>query len=328
MDAMTQLFVEQRRGPPEASAVEATHSIHALAHETAASALWCGDDVVTTLRSAGKPFQLEVALELLTPDVRARLRSNELALGAASHHGERFHLAALDELFTRLGVSERDLLCGAHAPTHPASAQALYARGEQPSARHNNCAGKHAFMAAACRAQGWPVDYRPADHPLQRAIRARLAEHAGTEPTHVIDGCGVPCFVLSLSAMARAYAALARALKDGAAPSTLGTIGQAMRAHPLLVSGSEAFDGWLMQHAPVIAKVGALGLLCIAIPERELGVAIKVESGSELARAPATVALLERFLPGLVTAELPARFRVVNNVAGVEVGAIVAHFMA
>jgi L-asparaginase II len=325
---MGKLFVEQRRGRGSASVAEAVHEVDALLCDVDGNVqLLSGTDCVTTLRSAGKPFQLEVSLSLLPEPLRKQLSSQELALGAASHHGERFHVAALTQLLSHLGVSERDLLCGAHAPTHVASAHALYARGEQPSAIHNNCAGKHAFMAAACRAHGLAMDYRPAAHALQRAFLARIGEWGGqTRPT-VVDGCGVPCPVLPLSAMARAYATLACELRDGSG-STLATIGRAMRAHPLLVSGSEAFDGWVMQHTSVLAKVGALGLLCIAIPQRGLGLALKVRSGSELARPAAAALLLERVLPGCLGQELPSRFRIVRNVAGVEVGEIVTRLEA
>jgi len=323
MANMASLFVEQRRGFAEHGVVEAVHAVDAVACDADGHVrVLCGSDLVTTLRSAAKPFQLAVSSERLDAAVREQLSSAELALGAASHHGERFHVAAVERLLQHLGVGERQLLCGAHPPTHAASAQALFARGEQPRAIHNNCAGKHTFMAAAVRARAEAADYRPLQHPLQQAIAELVARCAGSSAVHaVVDGCGVPCFALPLSGMARAYATLAReAHADG---SPLGTIGRAMREHPLLVSGSEAFDGWLMEHAPVIAKVGALGLLCIAWPAQGLGLAIKIRSGSELARAPATHALLRSHFPALAVAELPTRFYAVANVVGDLVGEIV-----
>jgi L-asparaginase II len=328
MASMTSLFVEQRRGFAEDGVVEAVHAVDAVSCDGAGKTrVLSGGDLVTTLRSAGKPFQLAVTLPRLDEATRGRLESVDLALGAASHHGERFHVAALEALLSRLGVGEPQLFCGAHPPSHAASAQALFARGEQPRAIHNNCAGKHAFMAAACRAAGDPADYRPAEHPLQRAVAKQVTEAAGQPPVSVVvDGCGVPCFALPLSAMARAYAELARETHAGG--STLGTIGRAMREHPLLVSGSDAFDGWLMEHAPVVAKVGALGLLCIAWPARGLGLAIKVRSGSELARPVATLALLRQYFPELASSELPSPFRAVTNVVGDLVGELATRFEA
>ncbi len=317
---MIRFFVEQRRG----DAVESEHPIDAVSCDLAGEVrILSGEDALTTFRSAAKPFQLESSVELLSEAGRSELCATDLALGAASHHGEPFHLEALARLLQKLGCSERDLYCGAHAPLHAESAQALWARGALPTALHNNCAGKHAFMAAAARAQDFAPDYRSPEHPLQRAIRTRLEQHTafGIAKT-VVDGCGVPCFVLKLSGMARAYAALARETRLRG-PSALSAIGRAMRAHPLLVSGTDAFDGWLMQHSSAIAKVGAAGILCLAVPERGLGIAIKVRTGSELVRPVATAALLARCLPGLLREELPERYRLVRNVVGDAVGEIV-----
>ncbi len=317
---MSRLLVEQRRG----FAVEAVHPVDAVSCDLSGEVrILSGEDVLTTFRSAAKPFQLEVSVELQSETRRLQLSAIDLALGAASHHGEPFHLEALARLLLKLERSERDLYCGAHPPLHAESAHVLAARGRAPTVLHNNCAGKHAFMAAASSAQGFAPDYRPADHPLQRAIRERLEQHTGYGIAGtVVDGCGVPCFVLKLSAMARAYAAFARETRLRG-PSALSAIGRAMRAHPLLTSGNEAFDGWLMQHSSAIAKVGAAGLLCVAVPERGLGLAIKVRTGSELARPMATAALLARAVPGLLGEELPARYRVVRNVVGDEVGELV-----
>jgi L-asparaginase II len=320
---MTSLFIEQRRG----FAVESVHAIDAVSCDASGDVrVLSGIDPLTTFRSAAKPFQLEVSVELLSERERSQLSAVDLALGTASHHGERFHLDALARLLTKLGRRESDLLCGVHAPVNQSAAEARLAKGEAPSVLCNNCAGKHAFMASASAARDFPAQYLPADHPLQQAIRERLEQRtayglAGT----VIDGCGVPCFVLKLSAMARAYAALAREAR-ARGPSALSAIGRAMREHPLLVSGTEAFDGWLMQSSSIIAKVGAAGLLCIAAPDRGLGLAIKVSTGADALRPIAVMSILQRHLPGLIQEELPERFRVLTNHAGTHVGEYVARF--
>ena len=311
------LFIEQRRG----FAVEATHGIDAVSCTASGKvSVLSGVDALTTFRSAAKPFQLAATLARLPASLRASLDASDLALGSASHHGEPFHLQALSRLLAKLGCDARDLYCGAHLPQHQASAAALIAAHLPPSTLHNNCSGKHAFMATAARLCGEPEDYRPRAHPLQQAILSLLDEHAhGGVVDTVVDGCGLPCFVLPLSAMARAYASLA-VEAAAAQPSLLGTVGQALRAHPRLASGSEGFDGWLMEHAPLIAKVGAAGLLCIAVPELELGLAIKVRTGSELARPLAATTLLSSHVPGLTLPPLPAAQRTVLSVVGAEVG--------
>ncbi len=324
---MPSLIIEQRRG----FAVEGMHEVDAVACDASGRLVASvGVDHLSTFRSAAKPFQLEASLSSLTATQRAAIEPEDLALGAASHHGEPAHVARVQALLGKLDREPGHLYCGAHAPSHAPSAQALWASGAVPSVLHNNCSGKHVFMAAACAAQGWPEDYLAPTHPLQRQVLARLSERCGSrvEGT-VVDGCGLPCFVLPLSAMAQAWAHVAVAMgpKASAADETLGRIGRAMRAHPHLMSGSEAFDGWLIRSAPVLAKVGAEGLLCVALPEQGIGAAIKIRSGSDVARPVAAWALLNSWFPGLTKGELPAQFSIVTSVVGKPVGEIQARFI-
>jgi L-asparaginase II len=321
--AMTSLFIEQRRG----FAVESVHAIDAVTCDASGDVrVLSGLDPVTTFRSAAKPFQLEVSVELLHERERSLLSGLDLALGAASHHGERFHVEALTRLLGKLGRREEELLCGAHPPLNQAAAEARWRQHEEPTVLCNNCAGKHTFMAAASAARDYPADYRPAEHPLQRAIEERLVQRTAYGITGtVVDGCGVPCFVLKLSGMARAYASLARETRVRG-PSALSAIGRAMREHPLLVSGTEAFDGWLMQHSQAIAKVGATGVLCLGVSDQSLGLAVKVSTSVEAVRPVAVMAILQRYLPGLVADELPEHWRVIKNHAGDRVGEYVARF--
>lgn len=316
---MSTLQVEQRRG----QVAEAVHRVHACAVDGQGRLLWqLGDDLLTTFRSSAKPFQLEVSWGRLPQTLRAKLAAEDLALGAASHHGEPVHVERLTQLLAKLERGREHLHCGAHEPSAPEAMRALYARGERPDVLHNNCAGKHAFMAAASAAHGEAEDYRPPDHPLQRAIVANLVRRSGYAALRsVTDGCGAPCFVLPLSAMARCYAQLGveTARPDG---EPLGAIGRAFLSHPFLMSGSVAFDGWLNQRG-VVAKIGAQGLLCAALPSEGIGIAIKIESGTDAARPVAAHGLLQRMVPGLLRDPLPAIFREVRNVVGDLVGDIV-----
>ncbi|HEX5659960.1 MAG TPA: asparaginase [Polyangiales bacterium] len=320
---MTSLFIEQRRG----FAVESVHAIDAVSCDASGDVrVLSGLDPLTTFRSASKPFQLEISVELLQERERSQLSGLDLALGAASHHGERFHIEALTRLLTKLGRRQEDLLCGVHPPLNQAAAEARWREGAEPTVLCNNCAGKHTFMAAASAAQDFPGHYTPAEHPLQRAIQERLVQRTayGIVGT-VTDGCGVPCFVLKLSGMARAYASLARETRVRL-PSALSAIGRAMREHPLLVSGTEAFDGWVMQNSQLIAKVGATGVLCLAVPDHNLGLAIKVSTAVEAVRPIAVMAILQRYFPGFVGAELPEHWRLIKNHTGEVVGDYVARF--
>ncbi len=312
------LSVAQLRG----GRFEAEHPISAVLTDASGRVLEAvGPELTTTWRSAAKPFQLEVSLGLLPPATRDALGERELALGAASHSAEPAHLERVAAILRQVGCDEGGLYCGAHLPLHAPAAHALLRAGEAASPRHNNCSGKHAFMAGASRAQGWSEDYRGLFHPLQQRIRARVAELAGAVPEAVVDGCGVPCWVLPLSGMARAWAGLASAMAAGESTG-LGRIGWAMQRNPWFVSGTDRADGALMAaaKAPLLCKVGAEGLMCGALPGDGVGFAVKVHSGHGEVRDLAAAAVLDRWFPGLVPFACAAPWGVVRNVVGDPVG--------
>ncbi len=308
---MSHLVIEQRRG----ERTEAIHPVAAVLFGGGRIVEKIGSDVETTWRSAAKPFQLETSLSFLAADLRAALAPEDLAIGSASHSGEPGHVARVEGLLGRFGLGVEHLFCGAHAPGYEPAADELVRQGLKPTVLHNNCSGKHAFMAGAARAQGWPADYREYGHPLQKAIRTKITDRGGVAPGAVIDGCGVPCWVLPLSAMARAWSHVG-------VDDDLRAIGEAMRTHPWETSGTGRPEVLLMQSAtrPLVCKVGAEGLMCGALPEDGLGFAIKVHSGNADARAVATWALLDRWAPGSVVVSDAAPWAVLRNVIGREVG--------
>ncbi len=277
-------------------------------------------DVPVTWRSAAKPFQLEVTAEL----VPGPWTDLELAVGASSHTGQAAHVDLVGGVLGKLGLGEEHLLCGPDWPSHGASKAAAYRASDSPRAIWNNCSGKHAFMAGACRTCGWDADYRPPEHPLQAAIRQRVELRAGTRVDTVVDGCGVPCFVLPITSMARAWAELGRAVERG--DGLLGRIGAAMAAHPVEAGGTHRIDTDTMALAKrrVVAKIGAEGLMCVAVPGDDAAVVVKVASGNDIARAVALGAVMERWFPDLLPPEVAQHAGIVRNVVGKVVGERVA----
>jgi len=285
-----------------------------------------GDDRETTFRSASKPFQLAVSLESLDdPAVTAE----DLCLGAASHSAEPVHVARVEALLARFGLRAAGLRCGAHAPVHTPSAEAILRAGGRFTELHNNCSGKHTFMLAACAHRGWDPDYLPAEHPYQRRVRAMLATWMDHDPGLAVDGCGVPTFCQPLSAVARSWWRIARAMRDlnDGAPvdpwtDRLGRIGHAMARFPELTSGTGRLDLDVVTAAreTMAVKVGAMGLFCIAIPGRDMALAVKVHGGVAEA-LPALVAwALDTWAPGAWEEPEAWSQRVVRNVAGRAVG--------
>jgi L-asparaginase II len=279
--------------------VESVHRVHvAVCHADQGLIASAGNPAHDSfVRSAIKMFQ---ALPLVEAGGVARfgLTAEELAVCTASHGGEPFHVAAARSILAKAGVSEAELACGAHPPTHEPTAQAMIRAGESPSRLHNNCSGKHAGMLAHCVQQQWPTaGYHLARHPMQQRVASTLARWMridAAEMSQAIDGCGLPTFAMALDAVAGGCAKFAAAALDGdAAPAA---IFNAMVASPELVAGTDRLDTDLMRAAEtrLIAKVGAEGFYCAAIPSLKLGVALKVEDGAKRAAEPALLAVLRK----------------------------------
>jgi len=251
--------------------VESVHAVHAAAVRDGALVGEAGDPRgVTFMRSAAKPFQaLPLALE--EPD----LTVEELAIACASHEARPEQLALVRSLLERAGEPEDALACGE----------------EHGSRLGHNCSGKHAGMLLRVRGHGWPREgYALAGHPLQAELLAVVAGAAGVPPAEIAtatDGCGVVTFALPLEAIARAFARLGSRELPGSEP-----VVAAMLARPELVGGPSAADTAIMCARPgVLAKRGAEGVLCAALPDGT-GVAVKVADGANRAALPALAALL------------------------------------
>ena len=238
-------------------------------------------------RSANKPMQAAGMLRC-----GLDLDGELLALAAASHSGEDFHVAGVRKILARAGLTEDDLQCPRALPREEVFQQEFLREGGEPDRVHMNCSGKHAAMLATCVAAGWPTaTYTDPAHPLQVALRQALESLAGEQSAAVgVDGCGAPVFALSLAGLARAFQALVTA-----SPGTPERrVADAMRAYPKWTSGSLRTERALMAAVPgLLLKVGADGVQAFALADGRAAV-FKIEDGSARARDPITVALLRR----------------------------------
>jgi len=74
-----------------------------------------------------------------------------LALAAASHSGEDFHVAGVRKILARAGLTEDDLQCPRALPREEVFQQDFLREGGEPDRVHMNCSGKHAAMLATLR---------------------------------------------------------------------------------------------------------------------------------------------------------------------------------
>lgn len=239
-------------------------------------------------RSANKPFQAAAMLRC-----GLGLDGHLLALAAASHSGEDFHLAGVRDILAGAGLTEDALRCPPALPLSAAAQAALLRAGGDASRIAMNCSGKHAAMVATCVRAGWPVEsYLDPAHPLQAAIRETAEGLAGERAAAAgVDGCGAPLFALSLAGVARAM----RALVLAAPGSPERAVADAMRAHPEWTSGSDRPERALMAAVPgLLLKSGAEGVEAFALPDGRAA-AYKIEDGAARVR-PALSAELLRVL--------------------------------
>jgi len=234
-----------------------------------------------------------------------KLDGELLALAAASHSGEDFHVAGVRAILASAGLTEDALQCPPDYPLDEQANRAMLAAGAKPDRIHMNCSGKHAAMLATCVAAGWPTDsYRDPDHPLQQEIKSAISRLAGEPVAAVgVDGCGAPLMAISAAGLARAFRAVVLA-EPGTAERA---VADAMRAYPAWTSGTTRPERALMTAVPgLLLKSGADGVEGFALADGRAG-AFKIEDGAARGRVPVTVQLLRNLgAAGVPGADLEA----------------------
>ncbi|MEO3978434.1 asparaginase [Streptomyces sp. CAU 1734] len=237
-------------------------------------------------RSSNKPFQAAAVLR-----AGLDLTGERLALAAASHSGEGFHLALVHTMLAEHGLTAADLSTPPDLPLDPVEAESYLAAGRVREKVTMNCSGKHAAMLAACVLNGWDrASYLDPGHPLQRLVHTVVEEAAGERVAAVgTDGCGAPLMAIGLTGLARAFRSLVLA-----EPGTPGRrVADAMRAHPEYVAGTRRPDTWLMREVPgTLAKMGAEAVQAVALADGR-ALAFKIDDGGARALGPVLGRALE-----------------------------------
>ncbi|MDH6112231.1 L-asparaginase II [Kitasatospora sp. MAP12-15] len=238
-------------------------------------------------RSCNKPFQAVATLRAGLP-----IEGELLALAAASHSGESFHLDGVRTILSGAGLTADALQTPSDLPLDQVEAELLLAAGGTRAPLLMNCSGKHAAWLAASVANGWgTADYLDPAHPVQQLAQQALEEASGESiAAFGTDGCGAPLHAVSLVGLARGYRSLLVA-EPGSAPRR---VADAMRAHPEYVAGTRRPDTWLMQAVPgALSKMGAEAVQAVALPDGR-ALAFKIDDGAARALGPVLAAVLRR----------------------------------
>ena len=316
------LDVEVTRG----ETVESRHRVHAAVVQGDHLVAGARDPhLVTMWRSCAKPFQVMPLISSGGFDTLG-WGQEELALACASHGAEPEHLAIARRMLASIGLEEGDLACGPHEPLSARGAR-LWRESGQPLTRvHNNCSGKHSAMLARAVTMGWPTrDYQRIEHQVQRACVAEVSCWTGVpldDMAVAVDGCSAAVMALPLDRMALAYARFGAAIAAG--DEVPARIASAIRAHPVLLGGTDRFDTVVLQETGgrVLVKVGAEGVHSATVPDAGVGFAVKAEDGAVRAQQAAVIEVL-RLLE--VLPEVPPRLaefwrKPVKNTRGERVG--------
>jgi L-asparaginase II len=277
--------------------LESTHLGHAVLVDDTGQIVqaWGDPERIIFPRSSCKMIQ---ALPLVASGAADAfgLTTAQLALSCASHQGAALHVNAARDWLAGIGLGEPDLRCGSHEPYDKAERDRLICDHEGPCQLHNNCSGKHSgFLTVTKHLKAGP-EYVEIDHPLQKAIRAATEEVTGeTVAGYGIDGCSAPNFAMSVAGLARAMAEFAKAGAGGSVRErAMQRLRDAMAAHPEYVAGEGRSCTELMRAmgGRVAIKTGAEAVFIAMIPEKKLGLAMKIEDGNSRASEAALVGIL------------------------------------
>ena len=259
---------------------------------------------VVFFRSSAKPFQAIPVIESGAADAFG-FTPAELALCCASHEGSPAHQAQVKAMLAKIGLSPDALQCGCPLTGDDDESARITLGLVERTPLQCDCSGKHAGMLASIVHEGLSqADYLDPQHPLQQRILGIMSEVMRVPMEEIIlgtDGCSLPTFAAPVRAFAASYAALAapELVPDGAGREhalALNRLRDAMTAYPVNVSGEGNLVATIMEvsEGRVAAKSGAEGLLCLAVPERGLGIAIRIADGTFRTHAVATVSALEQ----------------------------------
>ena len=288
--------------------VEGRHHGSVVALDVDGSVAWSvgAVDVPVLPRSCAKPLQAAALVAAGLP-----LRGELLALAAASHSGEPFHLEGVRRVLAGAGLAEDALQTPPDLPLDEVERERVLASGGGRTRLAMNCSGKHAAMLATCTVNGWDTgSYLEPDHPVQRTIAAMIEELTGV-PVEVaaVDGCGAPLLSTTLTGLARAFSRLATGSGEPAQ-----AVAGAVRSHPEWVSGTRRDEAALLRALPgSVAKAGAEACYAVALGDGR-AVALKIEDGGARARPVVMAAALRRLgvltEPGVDAAAVVATGRV------------------
>ena len=211
-------------------------------------------------RSAIKPFQI-IPLLFLANKNDIKFDSEEIAIFASSHSGEKVHVELLNNISKKYDINWNELFCAPQRPMHNETAD-YYVSNKIPFSKlNNNCSGKHLSILIYSKLLNVDhLNYENIDHIVQKHIDTFFKEiFEIPETKYGIDGCGLPAIYLnSYSFLKGVKNVLSSDYKD-----IWISIFDSYNKHPNLIGGENRTDTNIMLNSrnPLLAKSGAEGVL-------------------------------------------------------------------
>jgi L-asparaginase II len=260
----------------------------------------------------------------------------EIVLACASHTGEDVHVDTVAKWLGQLGLALGNLNCGVVRPSNRKAHEAILCSHSQPTALHNPCSGKHAGFLSVALAKGYSAQgYTDPDHPVQKYILSILEDMMQVDATKMpqaLDGCNVPALAFPLRNIALGMARFGEQATGVSKErrQVMKEICRSIKDHPILIAGTGRFDTAVIEstQGQVITKVGADAVYAATIPQKGLGIALKIDDGSIRAAEVAMGAVLNSLgvLEPMAQARLSSFLHpIVRNIDGKDTGVIRSH---
>lgn len=229
------------------------------------------------------------------------LEDKHIALACSSHNGEEEHAQTVKAWLEKIGLSIDALECAPHYSLSSAAGIKQASDHVILTKAHNNCSGKHSgFLSTVQQLGEDPAGYIAESHPVQQRLIKVLEEMGDCDLSSTprgIDGCGIPVIGMRLRDLGLAMARMANPVGlDDKRIDAIKRIRKGCANAPFMVAGTGRFCTGIMEECGeyALVKVGAEGVYCAAFPKQGLGVALKIDDGTQRGAEVAMGAILRK----------------------------------
>lgn len=241
---------------------------------------------LTYFRSASKPLQILPVLRHKL-DEKYGLEDGEIAIMSASHVGQEIHLKTILSILKKTGYKEEDFIMQPCFPTSEAVRDEMIRLGLPKRKALHNCAGKHlgAMMLQEMLTKN-TKDYWRQESPAQKLIAQYISEISQWPLNKLeigVDGCGAPVFAVPLKNIAMSYMHLAcpDTIEDEEISLSVKKLTPCINKNNVMLRGKGYLCSIINEDENIVAKSGAKGVYGIGLKKQGLGIALKVEDGTE-----------------------------------------------